>query len=184
MEYVIMVLAFIGSMGVSLMAHEAYAKCDSWGKLIVRFSASILPQHLRDDKENEWLAAHFVLEGNITKLLHAFGCIRGAVVVRDRFERLSIQPFEDKSFTYRSLTHLYFGIDCAIAASMFFIAIPFFPFLLKLYLSSSNGYFVGGSFARFEIIFLRLFYDRFDGPSRTATRINAADIRFTPPAER
>lgn len=76
MEYLISIL--LGVLG-SLAASEAYAWAPKVAQTIIVWTANRLPPSEYDRWKEEWLAHLDEIPGNLSKLGHAVGCIRGTI---------------------------------------------------------------------------------------------------------
>jgi hypothetical protein len=136
MDFVTVLMAAFGilsAVAINMLSNELYLKLLPFGRWIIQRAVSILPCQIRAPLEEEWLAHYAETEGNISKVMHAFGCIEAAFIIRDDFEQLNQRPLESKSFVYKAITQLYYHRECAIAASLFFIL----PLFLVVYAITS-----------------------------------------------
>ncbi len=81
----------IAGIVVAIGASEFSASAPLWAKRIIHRAACALPEIDRIDSEAEWLAHLDDIPGNVSKLFHACGLLRTAIVARASLERPNLK---------------------------------------------------------------------------------------------
>ena len=81
----------LASVVVGIGVSEFSASAPSWARRIIHRAACALPEVERLESEAEWLAHLEDIAGNVSKLFHACGLLRTAVVARASLERPSLK---------------------------------------------------------------------------------------------
>lgn len=143
MEPLTFVLGLFGVVGLHLLASELYLHASWAARKLIERAARTLDPPARSRYEEEWLAHLEQCQGNITKLLHGFGCYICARKL-SQLAPLKRIPTPTDTMTF-NMNGTEVQVDVATAAQFFK--------LLRKFLSSdggSNGNFLTSTINRLE----------------------------------